>query len=634
MNRINEHNLSDLYDISSGISTTKAQAGHGSPFVSFGMVFNNYFLPDELPDQMDTSEAEQQTYSVKKGDILLTRTSETVDELAMSCVSLRDYPHATFSGFTKRLRPKTQGVAYHKYLGFYLRGYLFRQAVTNHSIMTLRSSFNEEIFALLKVYLPEYDQQIKIGDFLYSIEQKIQLNNAINSELEKTAKLLYDYWFAQSDFPDAEGKPYRSSGGAMEFNVQLKREIPKGWEVKTLSEVVDNITEGTKPGDHLRDMFYTPLDDIPMRRMSFFGGQSHEEANSSLILYRKNDILLGAMRVHFHRVCISAQDGITRSTTIVMRPKEPDIMPFLYQVVNSDETIAYAVRQSGKSQQPYVNWEGELEKYSFAMPPEPLALQYSDRILSMIDKVKSNERENYELTALRDFLLPLLMNGQVTVAMADSMVEQAPVATAEQPQAMSAAAKRATVFKRLVLSAYILDNICDEPTSGRVKFEKLLYLSEHCAQLPLHSEFQRAAAGPYDAVALYSIEGQLSRNKWFKGKKATGGRTVYSRLAKVDGYRKYIDTNFDIVQKGVIDKLLRLLRHADTEQCEIVATLYGAWNDFIIDGVHPSDDQIVDEVLTNWNPSKERIERNRWVGALTWMRQNGIVPVGYGVSTK
>jgi len=74
------------------------------------------------------------------------------------------------------------------------------------------------------------------------------------------------------------------------------------------------------------------------------------------------------------------------------------------------------------------------------------------------------------------------------------------------------------------------------------------------------------------------------------------------------------------VQKGVIDKLLHLLSHADTERCEIVATLYGAWNDFLIDGVHPSDDQIVDEVLTNWNPRKGRIGRNRWVAALRWMR--------------
>lgn len=162
--------------MASGISSTKEQAGHGSPFVSFSTVFNNYFLPDTLPDLMDTSLKEQEIYSIKKGDILITRTSETIDELAMSCVAAKDYPCATYSGFTKRLRPKTAGMAYHKYLAFYLRSELFRKAVTNNAFMTLRASFNEDIFSFLNLYLPEYKEQVKIGDMLYSMEQKIQIN--------------------------------------------------------------------------------------------------------------------------------------------------------------------------------------------------------------------------------------------------------------------------------------------------------------------------------------------------------------------------------------------------------------------------------------------------------------------------
>ena len=101
MNKLTQYAFSELYQINSGISTTKAQAGHGAPFVSFSTIFNNYYLPDTLDDLMDTSEKEQETYSVKKGDVFLTRTSETMDELAMSCVALKDYPKATFSGFAK-----------------------------------------------------------------------------------------------------------------------------------------------------------------------------------------------------------------------------------------------------------------------------------------------------------------------------------------------------------------------------------------------------------------------------------------------------------------------------------------------------------------------------------------------------
>ena len=136
MNEIKKYKFCDLYDMASGISSTKGQAGHGAPFLSFGTVFNNYFLPENLTDKMDTTIEEQNTFSIKKGDVFVTRTSETIDELAMSSVALKDYPNATYSGFVKRLRPKTTGIVYDKFLAFYLRSKLFRKTMTNNATMT------------------------------------------------------------------------------------------------------------------------------------------------------------------------------------------------------------------------------------------------------------------------------------------------------------------------------------------------------------------------------------------------------------------------------------------------------------------------------------------------------------------
>ncbi len=183
MSNIQKYRFCDLYEMTSGLSSTKQQAGHGAPFLSFSTVFNNYFLPDELNDRMDTSVTEQNTFSIKKGDIFVTRTSETIDELAMSSVALKDYPNATYSGFVKRLRPIQSGVVYDKYIAFYLRSKLFRKTMTNNATMTLRASFNEDIFSFLYLYLPTYDEQKKIGDFLYNIECKIQKNKQINDNL-------------------------------------------------------------------------------------------------------------------------------------------------------------------------------------------------------------------------------------------------------------------------------------------------------------------------------------------------------------------------------------------------------------------------------------------------------------------
>ena len=229
MSKLTKYKFSDLYEMSSGISSSKEQAGHGSPFISFSTVFNNYFLPEELPDLMDTSLKEQEIFSVKKDDVFITRTSETVDALAMSCVAVKDYPKATFSGFVKRLRPKTTGIVYSKYIAFFLRSKYFRKVLDCNTIMTLRASFNEDMFSFLYLYLPDYEEQVRIGDLLYKMEMKIRTNNKINDNLEQQLMLLYDYWFIQFDFPDNNGNPYQISGGKMVWNDTLRRNIPENW---------------------------------------------------------------------------------------------------------------------------------------------------------------------------------------------------------------------------------------------------------------------------------------------------------------------------------------------------------------------------------------------------------------------
>ena len=195
MSKLTKYKFSDLYEMSSGISSSKEQAGHGSPFISFSTVFNNYFLPEELPDLMDTSLKEQEIFSVKKDDVFITRTSETVDALAMSCVAVKDYPKATFSGFVKRLRPKTTGIVYSKYIAFFLRSKYFRKVLDCNTIMTLRASFNEDMFSFLYLYLPDYEEQVRIGDLLYKMEMKIRTNNKINDNLAAMAYDIYMHTF-------------------------------------------------------------------------------------------------------------------------------------------------------------------------------------------------------------------------------------------------------------------------------------------------------------------------------------------------------------------------------------------------------------------------------------------------------
>jgi type I restriction enzyme S subunit len=400
MSELKKYRFSDLYEMSSGISTTKAQSGHGSPFLSFSSVFNNYFVPEKLNDLMDTSEKEQETYSIQNGDIFLTRTSEVIDELGMSSVAIKDYPNATFSGFLKRLRPTKSKVTYPKYMAFYLRSQLFRKTMTNNAVMTLRASLNEAIFSYFELFLPEYDDQVKAGDLLFLMNQKIELNNRINAELEAMAKTLYDYWFVQFDFPDANGKPYKTSGGKMVYNAKLKREIPEGWVVKKVGDYADVLkgdlitAKDTKEGDFKVvaagvDFSYTHADFNRAKNTITISGSG---ANAGFINFWREPI--------FASDCITVR-GATDTETLLL-------LHHLSFIQN------HILNQATGSAQPHV-YPSDIRILDYAIPKDFLIDDFGEFAIPMNNQIAKNSIENQLLVKLRDWLLPMLMNGQVTV---------------------------------------------------------------------------------------------------------------------------------------------------------------------------------------------------------------------------
>lgn len=424
MSKITKYALSDLYDMSSGLSSKKEQAGHGAPFVSFGTVFNNYFLPEELPDLMDTNEKEQQIYSIKTGDVLITRTSETIDELAMSCVAVKDYPKATYSGFTKRLRPKREGIAYPKYMAFYFRSALFRKAVTNNAFMTLRASFNEDIFTFLDVYLPDYDEQVRIGDMLYNIECKIQKNKEINDYLEEMAKTIYDYWFVQFDFPNENGKPYKSSSGKMvNSNGHI---IPESWTFCKVQDIISNICTGLNPRDNFKlgtgDIKYITVKNLtPNGTLDFTGCDTIDES-ARTIVHNRSDIQIGdilfasiAPLGRCYLIQSEPTDWDINESVFSIRANTDIITPaFLYLYFMSDAFIKHATSSSTGSIFKGIRINTLLET-ELCVPPLSVILKFEERLASIFPLKSKNYEEIQRLSNLRDWLLPMLMNGQATI---------------------------------------------------------------------------------------------------------------------------------------------------------------------------------------------------------------------------
>ena len=419
MSKLTKYKFSDLYEMSSGISSSKEQAGHGSPFISFSTVFNNYFLPEELPDLMDTSLKEQEIFSVKKDDVFITRTSETVDALAMSCVAVKDYPKATFSGFVKRLRPKTTGIVYSKYIAFFLRSKYFRKVLDCNTIMTLRASFNEDMFSFLYLYLPDYEEQVRIGDLLYKMEMKIRTNNKINDNLEQQLMLLYDYWFIQFDFPDNNGNPYQISGGKMVWNDTLRRNIPENWKVQS---VISNcLSSVINPGVKIFNK-KTSLAPADVKGTSistgtivdYDGRESRANMQPSI-----NSVWFAKMKNSIKHLYLNKEMQPIISSSILstgfcgLQCNEISFEYIASYVSNAYFEIHKDMLAHGATQEAVNN--DDLAGVHIIIPEDTVLCAYHETTQAIYAQISKNVCENQELVKLRDWLLPMLMNGQATI---------------------------------------------------------------------------------------------------------------------------------------------------------------------------------------------------------------------------
>ena len=174
------YKLKELYSISSGLSKPASQFGYGNPFLSFSIVFNNYHIPSSLIDLVNTSPLEIKRFSIKRGDVFVTRTSEKLDELGKSCVALQDYEKATFNGFCKRLRPiVNESIILPEYAQYLFRSKQFTNQIIYSCPMSTRASLNEEILNTIVLNIHSLSEQRHIVDIIGSLDDKIENNNKL-----------------------------------------------------------------------------------------------------------------------------------------------------------------------------------------------------------------------------------------------------------------------------------------------------------------------------------------------------------------------------------------------------------------------------------------------------------------------
>jgi type I restriction enzyme S subunit len=275
-----------------------------------------------------------------------------------------------------------------------------------------------------EIILPELENQKKIGIFLKNIDSKIELNNKINKELESMSKTLYDYWFVQFDFPDENGKPYKSSGGKMVYDQELKREVPEGWNSIVLDKIVDILNGyAFKSEDYVENGIFI------LRTKNF-----NEENNTEFLsddVFLSNDIKEKynsylCQAFDYHVVMVGASVGKTgmiyshqlpalrNQNMWCFRPKKTFSISrgYIKYFVNSI-VFEFSTHATGSARQFYT--KDNFKQHLVILPSSTILEKFARLHNPILEKQAIIQQENQELAKLRDWLLPMLMNGQVKV---------------------------------------------------------------------------------------------------------------------------------------------------------------------------------------------------------------------------
>lgn len=300
-----------------------------------------------------------------------------------------------------------------KFIYYFLKTLRLERLDSGSSNPTLNRNFVHQ----LDTNKPKPQVQKDIAAVLSALDAKIDCNNRINAELEAMAKALYDYWFVQFEFPAANGKPYKSSGGKMIYNATLKREIPEGWLYSTIGETFRTCLGGTPSRE--KEEYWVPgevnwlssgenpstfvLD--PNERISNLGLQS-----SPARLLPKGTVIISIVR-HL-RASILGIDAATNQSVVGIYESSKFKHCFIYPYLVREIPRLMALRTG--AQQPHIN-KGVLDQSLLVLPDDATLEAYTNVAAPFFLQMESIHQQSKELTQLRDWLLPMLMNGQVSV---------------------------------------------------------------------------------------------------------------------------------------------------------------------------------------------------------------------------
>ena len=400
---LKKYKLADIAKIEiSGVDKKTIEGETPVRLCNFVDVYYNWAITKDKAKRFMIASAKQSEinrFSINKGMVAITKDSETKYDIGVATYIADNFDNVVL-GYHCALITPNPTIVDGKYLNAFMHTqYIQKYFENNASGSGQRYTLSNDTISNIPVLLPSMEVQHTIGKLLADLDRKIELNRQINDNLEAMAKQLYDYWFVQFDFPNEEGKPYKSSGGAMVWNEKLKREIPQYWSTLPISAILDKYptTKRYETKEYLSQGKYPIID----QGDTYIVGYTNEDDN---LLTRHPAVLFGdhSTKVKFLDFDFArGADG----TQILYSSNDAVSQYYLYLAVSTLQ-----IPNPG-----YSRHFKYLKELPIVIPSLSIAIKFANIVKPLFKKWTNNIFNNIALTKQRNELLPLLMNGQATV---------------------------------------------------------------------------------------------------------------------------------------------------------------------------------------------------------------------------
>lgn len=423
--KLTKYKLGELLDVKRGASLAGEYYATEGEYVrltcgNFDYV-NNCFKENTSKDNLFYTGKVREEFIMQKGDIITPLTEQAIGLLGSTAIIPESNKYIQSQDVAKIIC--NEELLYPMYAFYLISSDSVKAQLGAAAQQTKIRHTSPDKIKDCVVWIPDLDTQRRIASVLSNLDRKIALNRQINTNLEALARQLYDYWFVQFDFPDANGKPYKSSGGKMTYNEKLKREIPEGWEVKSINQI-SSLCRGVS---YTKDDLLNQGGILVLRGNNIDNNRLVYDANVALVPYNlvspeqhlyKGDIVMtmsSGSKEHIGKCIYFYQDsehtfGAFLSKITPVRKYAP--MAFLYFCSDFYKSKIKSIC-SGTGINNLTNQT--FDDIFLVIPDERTLQEFNVIIEPIFDATGNNEREITSLTRQRDELLPLLMNGQVSV---------------------------------------------------------------------------------------------------------------------------------------------------------------------------------------------------------------------------